>query len=367
MKRRIVSLLLLITFVCSIVDLSIGEGFLPSLDKELGISVPFIGRIINQEPVQTKQSEEGLKTEEYTGVSFDDYAAIGKCFGKSGFSVAESAFSNNVIRLTLKKEGSEIQLEYDIVQYLLRILYPEYYTEDDNGYSVKPDDPCLFPEIEDLAGVILPRLSSVLKREPDITKQTEDGGIVEEYGDFSEDDYKAVSVYLQGQGCDVTGYVKEDKTLIISLAKKGSGFTLKYDPSERKAITEYNTESYIEPLVTNTPVPTATPAPTVDPDQYNSYAAIFVAILRGTLKSPDSMQIHSIRVMDYQGDSYIVIDFSAMNGFGGYNRDTYSFKFEYGRISLSGNSSDYDQYENHKNQFALITTLDVDAVLRLVK
>ena len=119
------------------------------------------------------------------------------------------------------------------------------------------------------------------------------------------------------------------------------------------------------PKPTSKPAPT--PKPTTDPSAYNSYAAIYVAIIKGTLKNPNSLQVHDIRVMEYKKDTYIVIDFSAMNGFGGYTRETYSFKFEMGRISLSGNSSDYDQYEKHKNDFSLITRLDVDDVLKFVK
>jgi len=56
-----------------------------------------------------------------------------------------------------------------------------------------------------------------------------------------------------------------------------------------------------------------------------------------------------------------------MNGFGGYNRETWSFKFEPGYISLKGNSSDYDAYEKHRSEFYDYRTLNLDDVMRLVK
>ena len=102
-------------------------------------------------------------------------------------------------------------------------------------------------------------------------------------------------------------------------------------------------------------------------EEYNKYAALFIGIVKGILKKPDSMEVHWVKVMEYNDDLYIVFSYSAMNGFGGYNRDTWSFKFEPGYISLSGNSSDYDAYEKHKSEFHDYCWLDLSDVMRLVK
>ena len=102
-------------------------------------------------------------------------------------------------------------------------------------------------------------------------------------------------------------------------------------------------------------------------EEYNKYAALFIGIVKGTLKKPDSMEVHWISVKEYKNDTYIVFSFSAMNGFGGYTRDTYSFKFTPGHISLSGTASDYNAYENHSSEFSDITSLDVSTVMRNVK
>ncbi len=98
--------------------------------------------------------------------------------------------------------------------------------------------------------------------------------------------------------------------------------------------------------------------------EYNTYALIFLAIVKGTLNNPESLQVHNVKVMEYNGDSYIVIDFSAMNVLGGYTRTTYSFAFEENHISLSGTSSDYSAYSLHKDDFSLIMYLDADELVK---
>ena len=70
--------------------------------------------------------------------------------------------------------------------------------------------------------------------------------------------------------------------------------------------------------------------------------------------------------MEYQNDMYIVFNYSAMNGFGGYNRNTWSFKFEPGYISLNGDASDYTAYEYHYNEFYEYRSLSVDDVMKIV-
>ena len=62
-----------------------------------------------------------------------------------------------------------------------------------------------------------------------------------------------------------------------------------------------------------------------------------VDYLKKMLKNPDSLQVHSTSSI-MSGDSYIVtIDYSAMNGFGGYNRETFICMVdENGNVSAAG-------------------------------
>ena len=110
----------------------------------------------------------------------------------------------------------------------------------------------------------------------------------------------------------------------------------------------------------------ASAAKDLSEEEYNKYAALFIGTVKGTLKNPDSLDVHWIKVMEYQNDMYIVFNYSAMNGFGGYNRNTWSFKFEPGYISLSGDASDYNAYENHSNEFYEYRSLSVDDVMKIV-
>ena len=110
----------------------------------------------------------------------------------------------------------------------------------------------------------------------------------------------------------------------------------------------------------------ASAAKDLSEEEYNKYAALFIGTVKGTLKNPDSLDVHWIKVMEYENDMYIVFNYSAMNGFGGYNRNTWSFKFEPGYISLSGDSSDYNAYENHSNEFYEYRSLSGDDVMKIV-
>lgn len=359
---------ILVAFILLIPNYGYAENsgsFFPSLDQAFGISLPFINKIVEKEPYNEYGSEDERSVQEYDYITADQYKKIGKCLAKSGFILASSDFRNEIIHVSVRKEHKEVVFEYNVRNNQFVVFYPRYRTEDTASYIVDENDVSVFPEIEDLAGAVLPRLSSVLKRRPDFSS-VKDDILIEEYNDFFEDDYKKVSEYLLTKGCSVNSYNKENSVLSIKLEKSGTPFTLVYNPIKNSVSVEYSIASYIEPEVTYTPVPTATPAPTLSPDEYNKFAAIFVGIVKATRKNPDTLQVHSIRVMEYNMDLYIVIDFSAMNGFGGYTREDYSFKFEVGRISLNGDSSDYDTYNEHKNEFSLVTTLNVDTVMKLV-
>ena len=364
--KRIIVCIISILLVCAIATTVLGEGFLPSLDQVLGINLPYISIIINREPTKKYTQNDDRTIEEYADFSPESYLAVGKSFAKSGFVLQSERFSNGVLQLVLEKKNSVVNIEYNTIEQHLKVIYPKYYTNDELCYSYTESDDSLFPDFEKYVEAILPRLSTVLKKGPD-SSQNSNGRLIERYDNFTEDHYNQVSTYLLEQGCTVKDYKTEGRELIIHLQKKGTEFVLKYDPSKSQASVEYSNTSYIEPIITATPKPTSTPKPTIDPATYNTYAALFVTVVKGTRTNPASLQIHDIRVMKYKENDYIVIDFSSMNGFGGYIRETYSFKFEYNHISFDGTSSDYDAYEKHQKEFSLITYLDVDDVMRLVK
>ena len=339
------------------------ESFFPSLNKVFGITIPLIRTYISVKPNNTYINKDGETIEEYEGFSAEDYQQAGKYFQKSGFTLYSSKYESPTIKLMLQKEGQSVALDYNPATLSLKVKYPRYYTEETSLPNSLEDDTCLFPNIEDIAGVVLPSLSTILKKEPDAIQKTSGKIVSETYYSFSESDYKKVSEYLLSQNCVVTDYSKNGDDLLINLQK--ANFTLKYNPVNKNAVVEYESNAVVEQIFHSTPVPTATPSPTLSDDEYNTYAAVFVIALKGMMKNPNSVEIHHIKVMEYKGKQYIVIDFSAMNGFGGYNRESYSFKFQYGQITLD-EASVFDEYENNPSAFKLIHYINVDEVMKIV-
>lgn len=396
MKRIVCKLLSFMLLLTSLVQCASAESILPSLDKLFGISGPNLDELYEDKLSQTEMKADGKRQSSFWGINETDYRKISQLFSLYEFSLKDYQTSGDSIRVEIMKKNQTLELEYAMDAQNLTVIYPHYYYSDDQTMRTTDDRAGIFPELEKAFGALLPRVSNVLKRNAD-SKETQAGFFSETYRNFTSTDYNSFSQYLLERECLVEDYTTQDRILIISLKKANTPFTMIYDPDSRTITMKYPADSHLEqntvppptpaptaaptpkptakptvkptakPTMKPTAKPTATPAPTFTSDEYNTYAAIFVAIVKNTRNNPNTLQIHSIRVMEYRNDTYIVIDFSAMNGFGGYNRETYSFKFEYGRISLSGNSSDYDMYEKHKNEFSLITYLNVDAVLKLVK
>ena len=215
-----------------IADPTLGEDFLPSLDKAFGISLPYVSKIVRHDPTKSQKSEDGSTVEVYSDVSYEDYTAIGKCFKKSGFSLENQSYSNYNIQMVLQKENHTVNVSYDVVGHIFNVSIPKYVTEDDECYD-SANEQSVFPDIEELTGPILPRLSAALKREPNVIRD-DNGKYIEEYNRFDEDDYKKFSEYLLQEDCEVRDYSKEGNILTINLIKNEEAFTLIYDPDGKR-------------------------------------------------------------------------------------------------------------------------------------
>lgn len=373
MKRGICAVLILVTFLSLIPSgcAAGSESILPPLNKALGVCLPPLDQMYAAHFKGSREMDTGAVRFEFEQISAEDYRSIGRLLALYGCAPGNAVTAGDAVTAEATVEGRTIVVTYDLERRWMDVIYPKYFYTERRTLSASFDRSAL-PDLQQAFGVLLPRFSNVLGRLPDAEETAGDGTLKETYRRFTEEDYGAVSQYLLDAGCSVTDYHTEGRTLVISLEKGGAAFVLNYDPDGQTASVQYPASSRPEPgpLVTPTPgptaKPTATPKPTPTTDEYNTYAAIFVAAIKGTRKNPSSLQVHWIKVMEYKGDSYIVINFSAQNGFGGYNRETYSFIFELGHISLSGDSSDYDMYENHKDDFRTVRSLDVDDVMRIV-
>lgn len=100
-------------------------------------------------------------------------------------------------------------------------------------------------------------------------------------------------------------------------------------------------------------------------DDYLGCAIVAVkSYFQANLKNPNSLQLHSIKYYVGKNDKsyfYLVVEYSAMNGFGGYNRDTaYIYihnngdgTFKYSPYSTSNSAT--DSYSSKANSYSNIT------------
>lgn len=84
-----------------------------------------------------------------------------------------------------------------------------------------------------------------------------------------------------------------------------------------------------------------------DPDYVaKAYAE---SVLKNNLKNPQSLQVHSTKItVDFEYDNYhfynITIDYSAQNGFGGYNRDNYDVLVKVSKSTNIASKASLDEY-----------------------
>ena len=109
-------------------------------------------------------------------------------------------------------------------------------------------------------------------------------------------------------------------------------------------------------------------------EDYELAAVKLIGEIKDRLKDPDSMKIHSLRVKQfYEGERnyHFEIDYTAMNGFGGANRETqYIEKGQYDTLD----KYDFDTMimaleKSHfkENSYVMDETLDVDKLLKYME
>lgn len=116
----------------------------------------------------------------------------------------------------------------------------------------------------------------------------------------------------------------------------------------------------------STPKPTTVPAKKPEVSQID-IAAYAVNKLKGELLNPASLQVHGIDI--YKDDSryYVIIDASAMNRAGGYNREDYYVSVN--AKSMTGslmNDQEVFKYKANPGQYSRVGSPDVNSVMALV-
>ena len=258
---------------------------------------------------------------------------------------------DGVMFATITDGKGALTLRYDLQEQRFSMICPELYYIDSSRNAVKAaDSPLILPDLQEAMGAILPRVSSALLRYPDSSESCEEN-YREVYQNFTPDDYGVFSTYLLDKGGTVGNYyVDNTGALVIPLSIQGTEFSFTYDQVGNRAIMDYPASAQLEPVfaasaaATPTPrltaKPTATSKPTTPPRNYSeaecwNRAKNYFNNL--SWKNPSSVTIHS-HWSSASDDGYVFyIDYSAMNGFGGYNRETYMIKVNWttGRIEYA--------------------------------
>lgn len=318
-----------------------GSGsILPDLRYQFGIAIPDLSGQLLLHPKAETVREDALEVIRYREVSRSDYAIINQRLTALNYETLEWHADGDVLFATITNGSGAVTLRYELQEQRFSFICPElYYLDDSRSAEKAADSSLILPDLQDALGAILPRVSTALLRYPDSEERGEET-YREVYQNFSPEDYAAFSTYLLDKGCAVGDYyVDTTGALVIPLSIRETGFTFTYDQVGSRAVMDYPAGAQLEPVfaasaaATPTPRPTArptaTPKPTVPPKNYSEsecWTRAWNYFNNLSWKNPSSVTMHSYR-SSASDDGYVFyIDYSAMNGFGGYNRETYMIK-----------------------------------------
>ena len=327
------------------------ETILPDLRYQFGIAIPDLSGQLPLHPRAQKVKEGTLDVIRYPEVSRADYAVINEHLTALNYETLEWHADGGVMFATITDSKGALTLRYELQEQRFSFICPElYYLDDSRSAEMAKDVSPVLPDLQEAMGAILPRISTALLRYPDSEENGEET-YSEVYQNFSPEDYAVFSAYLLDKGCTVGNYyVNDTGELVIPLSIGTSGFTFTYDQVGGRAIMDYPAGAQLEPVfaasaaATPTPrptvMPTATPMPTTPPKNYSEsecWARARSYFNNLAWKNPSSVTIHSYSTSPSDGGYVFYIDYSAMNGFGGYNRETYMIKVNWttGRIEYA--------------------------------
>ena len=331
MKRCITACFLALLVFCY--SIAFCEGLFPEINVAFGVGLPTMKAVFQREADEVNQLQDGRTELVFNYISIADYDAMSRYWASYGGVTADFSRKGETVFATVQVEGEKVSVAYDTESQELRLTYPAIYYFDDKEYGEASMNAAgVLPDLNDVFGVLLPRVAIAIRREASDSKETNDGGYTEMYSDFTEDEYAAFSEYLLEQNCSVVGYQTSDEKLIIDLEKNGGAFTFTYDPSQSSAEVSYSAGTHPEPV----PVPTpaivvenpVSPNPTAKKGYTESECWSFAKAYFNNLswKNPSSVTIHDHRSSWSDNGYLFVIDYSAQNGFGGYTRAKYFIK-----------------------------------------
>lgn len=309
------------------------ESSFPEINVAFGVGLPSMKAVFQRKPDKENHLEDGSTELVFEGITVSDYDDMGRYWSTYNAEAATNSTEFGVLHSVILVDSHEIVIDYGIDTHTLVLKYPEmFYYEDKlfNGTTKKLQS--ILPDTETAFGVVLPRIATVLWRYADSREEKQDGGYIETYSDFSEEDYNSFSQYLLEQGCSVIDYNTIGSILTIDLEKDGSRFTFSYDSGKATGTVEYSPGTRPEPEVTPSPSPTPvptpspTPSPAPDPTKYVvinysenecwKTAKNYLESLRWN--NPESFKIYDYKAaLDNNGIYTFTVDYSAENKFGG--------------------------------------------------
>lgn len=301
-----------------------------SILPPVGGIMPSAQFAVGRKPSSENTDENGI-TQVWANFTDADYSAFSTYLAQAGATLKQSSADGGILTAEISLNSSSFTLTYDWHTKTASMFYPKGTSPEREKWNTLKGNGSILPKM-DTIGKDLPSMSQALSRVPDATETLDDGSRSETYNNFDEADYTKFSQYLQVAGCAVDDYHVEDgSVMVIQLSNLTGNFTFTYDTLRHIGKVVYPKGSRVEaawaaPTATPKPAATATPKPS---QTYYSQSECWSTAERYfknlSWKNPSSVTIHShSATYDSSDNTYtFYIDYSAQNGFGGYNRSYY--------------------------------------------
>lgn len=300
-----------------------------SILPPVGGIMPSAQFAVGRKPDKEVAAENGI-TQEWINFTDADYSAFSTYLAQAGATLQQSSSEGGILTAEIILNASSFTFTYDWHTKTATVLYPVGTSPEREKWNTLKGNGSILPKM-DTIGKDLPSMSQALSRVPDATEALADGSRSETYNNFDEADYTKFSQYLQTAGCTVDDYhVENGSIMVIQLSNLTGNFTFTYDTLRRVGTVVYPKGSRTEAAwaaSTATPKPdaTSTPKPSQYYSEYECWNTAQSYFKNLSWKNPSSVTIHShSATYDESDNTYIFyIDYSAQNGFGGYNRSYY--------------------------------------------
>ena len=105
----------------------------------------------------------------------------------------------------------------------------------------------LLPDLEEVYGVAMPSLYTLLDRYPDAVEETE-AGLEETWENLSDADFTAFGEHLSDSGCEMLNYTTENSVFEAEVGRSGKTYRFIYDGTTKRAKLVFPSGTYDEAL-----------------------------------------------------------------------------------------------------------------------